>query len=67
MPRRPSRKKHPVTATVRKHWGAGGQGHNHKPDSSSQEEGGGHPRQHNRRYLQKSGLDNKDQSMDERQ
>ncbi|KAI8791247.1 hypothetical protein BgiBS90_006711 [Biomphalaria glabrata] len=68
MPRRPS-KKHTGKATVRKHWGAGGrgQGHHDKPDAGSQEEGGGHPQQHNCCNLQKSGMDDKDQSVDERQ
>nr|KAI8726727.1 hypothetical protein BgiMline_034213 [Biomphalaria glabrata]KAI8767979.1 hypothetical protein BgiMline_000002 [Biomphalaria glabrata] len=69
MPRRPSSKKHPVKATVREHWGAGGrgQGHHDKPDSGSQEEGGGHPRQHNCRNIQTTGLDDKGKCLDERQ
>ncbi|KAK6961847.1 hypothetical protein BgiMline_034588 [Biomphalaria glabrata] len=31
-------------------------GHHDKPDSGSQEEGGGHPRQHNCRNIQTTGL-----------
>ncbi|KAI8730439.1 hypothetical protein BgiBS90_037640 [Biomphalaria glabrata] len=42
-------------------------GHHDKPDSGSQEEGGGHPRQHNCRNIQTTGLDDKDKSLKERQ
>ncbi|KAI8730837.1 hypothetical protein BgiBS90_037551 [Biomphalaria glabrata] len=42
-------------------------GHHDKPDSGSQEEGGGHPRQHNCRNIQTTGLDDKGKSLDERQ
>nr|KAI8727011.1 hypothetical protein BgiMline_033983 [Biomphalaria glabrata]KAI8727635.1 hypothetical protein BgiMline_033385 [Biomphalaria glabrata] len=47
--------------------GGRGQGHHDKPDSGSQEEGGGHPRQHNCRNIQTTGVDDKDKSLDERQ